>query len=113
MTYKDARRIILAELTARGWQCSAGLKVDHARSPEGDVALFFRTQAIWCAPLAGNQSASSAYKGAHSLFSCSKEIAQAGQMGFDCLVRTAHARASAETSPLAEESLADPRRSPT
>jgi len=68
MTFKAARAMLLRGLADKGWVCSSGLKVDHARSPEGDVAVYFKSQSVHFAPLRGTESASAAFRNAHSLF---------------------------------------------
>ncbi len=67
-TYKSARVRLLAELASLGWQVSPDLKIPHARNPAGTVALFFRPQAVYCAPIAGNATAASVASEAHSLW---------------------------------------------
>lgn len=46
MTFKAARQKMLGELLALGWAVKADLKVPHATSPDGEVRLWFKAQAV-------------------------------------------------------------------
>lgn len=46
-TYTEAQRDILQNLAANGWQVSPGLKIPHATSPNGQLRLWFKPQAVW------------------------------------------------------------------
>lgn len=45
-TFDQARREILAALRAAGWAVKDGLKVQHATSPDGELRLWFKAQAV-------------------------------------------------------------------
>jgi hypothetical protein len=38
---------LLAGLESEGWKVKKDLKVPHATSPNGDIRLWFKPQAIW------------------------------------------------------------------
>ncbi len=68
-TFAQAKLDLLRGLHDRGWVVTYTLKVNHARSPDGRVVLFFRPQAIYLAPMFGlNGTLSDAAKHAHSMW---------------------------------------------
>ena len=46
-TYAQAQRDLLDNLRANGWTVSAPLKIPHATSPNGELRLWFKPQAVW------------------------------------------------------------------
>mgnify|MGYP001567904655 CR=1 FL=1 len=46
-THSDARAEILAGLAARKWSVKPALKVPHATSPDEEVRLWFKPQAVY------------------------------------------------------------------
>ena len=46
-TYAQAQRDILQNLAANDWQVSPSLKIAHATSPNGQLRLWFKPQAVW------------------------------------------------------------------
>lgn len=46
-TFAKARAAILDELEAMGWDLKRDLKVPHATSPDGELRLWFKPQAVW------------------------------------------------------------------
>lgn len=46
-TYDSARRDILAVLRDAGWVVKSDLKVPHATSPDGELRLWFKAQAVY------------------------------------------------------------------
>ncbi len=45
-TFKAAKQAVMDHLEKQGWTVKRGLKVPHATSPDGDVKLWFKAQAI-------------------------------------------------------------------
>lgn len=45
-TFDQARREILDALRAAGWSIKSDLKVPHATSPDGNLRLWFKAQAV-------------------------------------------------------------------
>jgi len=46
-TYAQAQAEILAHLRARGWTVRSDLKIPHATSPDGELRLYFKPQAVY------------------------------------------------------------------
>jgi len=46
-TFAQARSEILDRLQSSGWALKRNLKVPHATSPDGDLRLWFKTQAVY------------------------------------------------------------------
>ncbi len=47
MTFAKARAIIFARLIAEGWTIQSGLKIPHATSPNKQMRLYFKTEAVY------------------------------------------------------------------
>jgi hypothetical protein len=46
-TFPEARAEMLDGLAKKGWKVKGELKIPHATSPDGDVRLWFKTQAVY------------------------------------------------------------------
>ena len=46
-TFAKARQEILTDLAAHGWPGEPGLKIPHYTSPDGQLRLWFKPQAVW------------------------------------------------------------------
>jgi hypothetical protein len=46
-TYSQAHKDLLNYLEKQGWSVSKGLKIPHATSPDGELRLWFKPQAIY------------------------------------------------------------------
>jgi hypothetical protein len=46
-TFKASHARLLLELMQRGWHVKPGLKVPHATSPDGNIRLWFKAQAVY------------------------------------------------------------------
>jgi len=46
-TYLEARAELFKYLEDKGWKVNSTLKIPHATSPDGDVRMWFKTQAVW------------------------------------------------------------------
>lgn len=46
MTFEKARQGIFAVLRNRGWSLKTDLKMPHATSPNGNIRLWFKPQAV-------------------------------------------------------------------
>lgn len=56
-TFDAAKRRILEGLQALGWSVSGPLKIPHATSPDGEVRLWFKPQAVWLSQAHGGPHA--------------------------------------------------------
>ena len=63
-TYAQAHTAILALLMAKGWEVKQNLKIPHATSPDGNLRLWFKAQAIYY----GTNSNVKDFGSAHSLW---------------------------------------------
>ena len=46
-TFQAARDAVLDYLKGEGWKVVGGLKIPHATSPDGEVRLWFKAQAVY------------------------------------------------------------------
>jgi hypothetical protein len=63
MTFAQATKDHLQNLKAMGWTVADGLKVPHATSPDKEIRLWFRPQAVWA-----SYNGATSIAAAHSLF---------------------------------------------
>jgi hypothetical protein len=68
-TFAQVRQVIFDHLVKERWKLAPNLKVPHATSPEGDVRLWFKAQAVY-----GNANGSTDMKDAHSWVSDLREF---------------------------------------
>ncbi len=74
-TFAQAKLDLLRGLHDRGWVVTYTLKVNHARSPDGRVVLFFRPQAIYIAEMFGlRDTLSDATKAARSMWIDARDV---------------------------------------
>jgi hypothetical protein len=73
-TFAAAKMTLLRDLADRGWKVTYTLKVNHATSPDRNVTLFFRPQAIYEYTYRGNETLSHAAKEARSLWIDARDI---------------------------------------
>ena len=45
-TFEESRREILSALRSAGWVVKSELKIPHATSPDGELRLWFKAQAV-------------------------------------------------------------------
>ena len=63
-TYPQAQRDILGNLRANGWDVSGPLKIPHATSPNGQLRLWFKPQAVWSTKIKPGER--SQFEGTHN-----------------------------------------------
>lgn len=63
MTFAQATKEHLHNLKAMGWSVADGLKIPHATSPDKEIRLWFKPQAVWA-----SYHGTTSIGAAHSLF---------------------------------------------
>jgi hypothetical protein len=66
-TFKQAREEIFAYLKSKGWTLKSHLKIPQAISPDKQIALWFKAQAVWGHTFDGGWGQRPDFKAARSI----------------------------------------------